>query len=335
MLEVAGYGAPLHRPSAMHDAAAMSAAQGARGSPSSSLQPLAQGLQGLQQHTSVIKKLDHSVDSFIPSTRHENQSFDVMDHSGRPTFHSNVNPTFTDDDFSDHDSHYSEDFEDDDDDADIEEYEPEPRPDMTKQLLGFATMVSTDIQKFFGRKKGEDDACDIYEDKWVSTKSGRELYYADLMKIVHGEDGKGGKSKKGSASPFLDISNSVPEHIDNRQSFSGKLDKKLGIGGLNELFEYGLRHYLTDKKLKQSKELKRLKTDPKKFENVAPMNSRKLPSSFWTEPGAKSRTSTSNSVLQNNNPPDFSDLLESWRLDRNEFSGEISSSEVSMSPESV
>jgi hypothetical protein len=35
-------------------------------------------------------------------------------------------------------------------------------------------MVNQDIKKFFGRKKDE-ESCDIYEDKWVTTKSGREL----------------------------------------------------------------------------------------------------------------------------------------------------------------
>ena len=72
------------------------------------------------------------------------------------------------------------------------------------------------------------------------------------------------------------------------------------------------------------------------------MQDRKLPSSFWKQPGGSqlpvpsdSRQNGGNPVMNSNNPPDFSDLLESWRLDRNEFSAEMSSSEVSMSPESV
>ncbi|KAI8794205.1 lateral signaling target protein 2 [Biomphalaria glabrata] len=52
-------------------------------------------------------------------------------------------------------------------------------PDVTSQLLHFAEMVSADIQKFFGRSKGHEDGCDVYEDKWAATKSGRELYYSD------------------------------------------------------------------------------------------------------------------------------------------------------------
>lgn len=330
MIDVVGYGQFPRQLPGMHDNSGMSVPHGARMSPGNSLQTLHPVSHDIQ-HTSVIKKIDHSVDSFIPDTnqRHQNNDSNNIHNEKFQT----SNESMIDDDFSDHDSHYSEDLEDID-------MELEPKPDMTKQLLDFATMVSTDIQKFFGRKKGEDDSCDIYEDKWKSTKSGRELYYADLMKIVQGEDKSNGKAGNKSP-PLLDISNSVGEKRDNRNTFSGKYDKKLGIGPLNELFEYGLRHFLTDKKLKHTKELKRLKTDCKKFESVTPMHTRKLPTSFWKEPGSQptnsgeTRPNGGNSVLQTNNPPDFSDLLESWRLDRNEFSGDLSSSEVSMSPESV
>lgn len=332
MIEVAGYGPFPHQLSGMHDNSGMSASQLARMSPGSSMRSM-QPLPHEIQHTSVIKKIDHSVESFIPSSKANGNMADVsaVDRSG---FDQRVgSDNFADDDFSDHDSHYSEDFE---DDIDME-FQEQNEPDITRQLLDFATMVSTDIQKYFGRKKGDDDSCDIYEDKWVSTKSGRELYYADLMKIVHGED----KVGKDGSSPLLDISNSVSsENKDNRNMFTGKADKKIGIGPLNELFEYGLRHFLSDKKLKHSKELKRLKSDVKRFDNVTPMHNRKLPNSFFREPGVQqtnsdTRTNTGSSVLQTNNPPDFSDLLESWRLDRNEFSGDMSSSEVSMSPESA
>ncbi|KAL4241088.1 hypothetical protein ACF0H5_001866 [Mactra antiquata] len=325
MIDVVGYGQFSRPLPGMHDNNGMSASHGTRMSPGNGFQTLHPVAHEIH-HTSVIKKLDHSVESFVPSSHH---------HTHNPGNHANDlnNDAMLDDDFSDHDSHYSEDLEDIDIDL-------EPKKDMTKQLLDFASVVSSDIQKFFGRKKGEDDSCDIYEDKWTSTKSGRELYYADLMKIVHGEDK--GNSKAGKSSPLLDISNSVSEVKDNRSSFTGKPDKKIGVGPLNELFEYGLRHFMADKKLKNNKEIKRLKPESKKFQSVTPMHTRKLPTSFWKEPGsqasnvAESRQSSNSTVLQSNNPPDFSDLLESWRLDRNEFNGDVtSSSEVSMSPESV
>ena len=241
-----------------------------------------------------------------------------------------------DDDFSDHDSHYSEDFMD-----DIEEGEGEitqQSPDMTRQLLDFAELANADIKKFFGRRKDEEDYCDIYENKWNVTKSGRELYYADLMKIVHGED-KGGKSSS-TSSPLLDISNSnhSKETFDNRDSFSGKYDKQIGLGPLQELFDYGLRHFMSERKLKvkDSAGSKRLKVDKRELESAAPMQSRKLPSSFWLEPGSHSsqmRGHSAPSVIHSNNQPDFSDLLDSWRLDRHDFSGDVSSSDVSLSPD--
>ena len=237
-----------------------------------------------------------------------------------------------DDDFSDHDSHYSEDFIDDLEEDEAVVIKP---PDMTRQLLDFAELANADIKKFFGRRKDEEDYCDIYENKWNTTKSGRELYYADLMKIVHGED----KVRKSSSTspPLLDISNSnhSKDITDNRNSFSGKPDKQIGLGPLQELFDYGLRHFLSDRKFKM-KDSKRLKTDNKKLESITPMQSRKLPSSFWLEPGSHGshiRMNSGASVIHSNNPPDFSDLLDSWRLDRHDFSGDVSSSDVSLSPE--
>ena len=329
MIDVVGYSPFRQQLSSMPDNRGIN---GPRLSPDGALHSLPTTPQEI--HTSVIRKtVDHSVDSLVPSLK--------QDFIGGQNYVSHLKDNFVvypndaildDDDFSDHDSHYSEDLEDIDVDF-------QPKPDMTKQLLNFADMVNTDIQKFFGRKKGEEDSCDIYEDKWTTTKSGRELYYLDLMKIAHGED-KGNKST--SSSPLLDISDSVRETKDNRNSYTGKLDEKLGVGPLNELFEYGLRNFIFNKKI-PAKELKRLKTDIKKYESITPMQNRKFPSSFWKQPGKSplplssdsSRQHGGNPLMNANNPPDFSDLLESWRLDRNEFSGEISSSEVSMSPESV
>ncbi|XP_021344895.1 uncharacterized protein LOC110444865 [Mizuhopecten yessoensis] len=223
-----------------------------------------------------------------------------------------------DDDFSDHDSHYSEDFIDDDSYMHVITEEP---PNVTQRLLSFAEMVNTDIQKYFGKKKDE-DSCDIYEDKWVTTKSGRELYYADLLRIAQGEN-VDSKSRK---SPNLD---------QGKQKFTGKMDAKIGLGPLNDLFEYGLRQFLVDGKLK-AKKLKRMKQDVKKIEEVMPMNQRKLPDSFWREPGAERptdpRVNNGGNMLNSSHPPDFSDLLQSWTGvgQVNDFGGELSSSEMSV-----
>ena len=263
-----------------------------------------------------------------------------------------------DDDFSDHDSHYSADFE--DNDPFLVQFPSLiaslPRrsqsPDVAKQLLDFAETINSDIKKFFGRKPGEEDSCDIYEDKWVSSKSGRELYYADLLRIAHGESIETkSKSSKDSSSPSsyaVTPSTSSEQchaafNADNKDKFSGRVNKSLGLGPLNELFEYGLRDFLSINKSRSSaKKFKRLKLDIKKHEDILPMNRRKLPDSFWKQPGCivstsglKSKQTTlssSNCVdnLINSKTLDFSDLLESWTgEERGDFNGDISCSDVS------
>lgn len=323
MIEVANFSPFQRQIPMMHEAKGMMAMEGPRAS-LTPLQPVPQ-----EMHTSVIRKTyDSSL--AVPVSAIETPD----DQNNRYTEH------MDEDEFSDHDSHYSEDFVDDiDDDDEEEETVPKP-PDMTKQLLDFADMANADIKKFFGRRKDEEDYCDIYENKWNVTKSGRELYYADLMKIVHGEDkGRKYSSASSASPPLLDISNSNPakQPQDNRNLFSGKQDKKIGLGPLEELFDVGLRNVLPLDRKNKLKEPKRFKVDDKKIESVTLMRARKLPSSFWHEPGRQSsdlRRNGGTSVIHSNNPPDFSDLLDSWRLDRHDFSGDVSSSDVSLSPES-
>lgn len=216
-----------------------------------------------------------------------------------------------DDDFSDHDSHYSADFE--DCDFDMGVAEEEKSPDITQRLLNFADMVNQDIKKFFGRKKDE-ESCDIYEDKWVTTKSGRELYYADLLRIAHGDSVELNKHLKEITSPISPNNNN-----DSKYRYTGKMDTKAGLGPLNELFDFGLR------------KLKKVKRPPKfdkKIEDSVPMQHRKLPESFWKEPGTNidSRMNGLN-ALNSSRAPDFSDLLQSWARGEEE---EFSSSEMSM-----
>lgn len=276
----------------MHDNDTMAAIHGARISP---LHPPDMGTTSVIK--SVIKPLVKPIQE-IEETYVEN-----MD----------------EDDFSDHDSHYSEDFLDDDEPfMDISE----KPPDVTQRLLSFAEMVNVDIQKYFGKKKDE-DSCDIYEDKWVTTKSGRELYYADLLRIAQGEnvDSKSNRDTR-----------SQKEHA--KQKYTGKMDAKIGLGPLNDLFEYGLRQFLADGKLK-AKRLKRIKQDVKKIEDVMPMIQRKLPDSFWREPGAERHADprvNGGTLLNTSQPPDFSDLLQSWTGvgHVNDFGGDISSSELSV-----
>ncbi|KAL3876423.1 hypothetical protein ACJMK2_034272 [Sinanodonta woodiana] len=310
MIEVVGYSS-LHRQfGKMHDNDNMSAIQGAR---ISSIQG-----QNPHIHTSVIRK------TFEPLVKPAEEVFSRAQEEEETM----VEDEEEEEDFSDHDSHYSLDLE----DVDMEMMRPKA-PDVTKQLLSFAEMVNADIQRFFGRRRGDEDSCDIYEDKWTSTKSGRELYYADLLRVAQGDNFEKGKK---NGSPSHDGLESI---ISSRSHFSGKMDKHLGLGPLNELFEYGLRHYINDEKLK-SKQLKRLKIDIKKYENMIPMQRRSFPDSFWHEPGANGdsviRSSLpTGSVLNSSGTPDFGDLLQSWIVPGGGDVGDMSSSEMSMSPESV
>lgn len=56
--------------------------------------------------------------------------------------------------------------------------------DATKQLLRFADLISRDVQRYFGRCSGDQEACDIYSDPVAATTSGRLRYYDDLLKIA-------------------------------------------------------------------------------------------------------------------------------------------------------
>lgn len=102
---------------------------------------------------------------------------------------------------------------------------------MITQLLEFSRAISKDIQKYFGRKN-DDDWCDIYEDKFKSVKSGRELYYRDLLRVAQ----HGGKPQ--------DEVHDRKEHklimyVEDRRSKTpdGKMVLNAGLGPLAELFE--------------------------------------------------------------------------------------------------
>lgn len=234
-----------------------------------------------------------------------------------------------------HEEEEEEEFEEDVDEDDMSDLEEEleqellayrnrqRQQDMTRQLLAFADMVNADIQKFFGRKKGDEDSCDVYEDKWVATKSGRELYYADLLRMAQGDFGDSSKSSSSKASQKSSSRHKdVEAPEDNRHSFSGKADSSLGLGPLDDLFELG--------KEKNSSShhgaAKRLRTETEAgASETLPMHQRRFPDSFWREPGLSAGSSTgtssadppvmTSSVLQSlgsSKLPDFSDLMESW-----------------------
>ncbi len=119
--------------------------------------------------------------------------------------------------------------------------------DVTKQLLRFADLISRDVQRYFGRCSGDQQACDIYSDSVSVTTSGRLRYYDDLLKIAR-------------AGTPEEQENSLVTCADDRGV--GVAKGNSGLGPLAELFDHR----------GQSQGRSR------------PMIKRHLPLSFWTEP---------------------------------------------------
>ncbi|XP_072029571.1 protein PERCC1-like [Amphiura filiformis] len=165
----------------------------------------------------------------------------------------------------------------------------EPEPDIAQQLLHFADMVNKDIQKFFGKRKAIDDVDDDIKDRFASGKSGRELYYADLLKVAQ----QGDNNLDSSPQPKKQSERII---ISNKD---GCWDKKLGP--LGELFEYASAANRTNT-LHQSN-WNEHQTD--KQRTTIPWRKRSLPRSFFMEPQTEQRSR--HGLTQD--PPDFSDLM--------------------------
>ncbi|XP_056135720.1 protein PERCC1 [Lampris incognitus] len=138
--------------------------------------------------------------------------------------------------------------EEEEDEDDEEVLRPGCHPvDVTKQLLRFADVISRDVQRYFGRRPHDRDACDIYNDTVSVTTGGRLRYYDDLMKIAR----TGSPEDQENASVLCGTS----------QGTTGPRDDS-SLGPLAELFN------LTAQTRGHSR----------------PMVKRHLPLSFWTEP---------------------------------------------------
>ncbi|XP_069066548.1 protein PERCC1 [Pleurodeles waltl] len=169
--------------------------------------------------------------------------------------------------------------------------------DMTSQLLHFSDLISRDIQRYFGRKSKEDDpdSCNIYEDYLSPAKSGREMYYADLVRIA--QNGGCDDGPYSPLSPPVEINHQILKSICSQ-------DGPRTLGPLAELFEVGLRRY-TRQRVAQGQDNKRPRV-ARKYEHLIPMHKRQLPLSFWKEP------TPAPPCLLNTSAPDFSDLLANW-----------------------
>ena len=270
--------------------------------------------------------------SHIPESAREHAG--LQSHTSIPgSVGSHLQPTKRECEFDESfDEEADEVFSDEDDVMEVDEDSRHAKDilcDVTTQLLDFVDRVNYDIQKYFSHKK-DCDSCDIYEDKWKSGgKSGRELYYADLLRMARGCI----EEEKKSPSPGR-VKNS-PDVSPDTTEYSGKMDKAVGLGPLSDLFKSSspidLSGYKKIRDVKKdngksintkvsSKDSNRgIAVSPEKMVDLGPMMHRKLPESFWVEPKikeiAKNKESLKTTKCDLPNSPsnlDFSDLLDIW-----------------------
>ncbi|XP_046523428.1 protein PERCC1 [Equus quagga] len=169
-------------------------------------------------------------------------------------------------------------------------------PETPLRLLQFSRLISSDIQRYFGRKdRGQDpDACDIYANGRLVGSSAGELYCADLVRLAQG----GPPDDSVAAEPRVRLPGG-PQGQVRGPGLGGARAQPLGP--LAELFDYGLRQYPGPRAWAG----RRLRLE-QKYGHITPMTQRKLPPSFWKEPAP------SPLGLLHPGTPDFSDLLASW-----------------------
>uniref|UniRef100_A0A8B9TXP5 Proline and glutamate rich with coiled coil 1 n=1 Tax=Anas platyrhynchos TaxID=8839 RepID=A0A8B9TXP5_ANAPL len=182
----------------------------------------------------------------------------------------------------------SEEEEEDDEEEEEEEDEEEAAEDSTScrglelagpnaaeatlRLLRFSELISGDIQRYFGRRGQEEPAGGrgTPEDCSSPRCTAREPGTASLPQ---------------------------PEAVMARGG-SGATQR---LGPLAELFEYGVHRCLPPRAA--GGKTQRLE---RKYGHITPMHRRKLPPSFWKEPGPGP------AGLLHTGTPDFSDLLANW-----------------------
>lgn len=194
-----------------------------------------------------------------------------------------------------------------DDGGEEEEDLEDGEPTVADQLLGFAEMVSRDIQRYFSRRKilEEKSERNAVEKANRPQLSGREQYYADLMKVVEGENSSDGTKKtmepSGPQRYYYDSEN-------NRGTPSGKTNSLAGLGGLEDLFEYAGRHdypHLMHNVTAMRNDNQTPQME--KHRGILPWKRRNLPSSFFIEPNGGGKRQLFD--FSTSDTPDFSDLM--------------------------
>ncbi|XP_063961399.1 protein PERCC1-like [Lytechinus pictus] len=243
---------------------------------------------------------------------------------------------------SDDESNFtSEDYEDDRMSDELSEREPSA----VDQLLDFAETASSDIQKFFGKKRVLDEPELIADCNKKVRLSGRELYYADLLRVAQQGD---------SADPCKDTSepNRIVRYGDDESSpdltatLSPKSIDSNGLGPLEELFNYAERNMCYSSTMLPMYGYSAQNSSwmpPTDNANdstlggklsVTPWRKRAMPKSFFTEPAPSSASRVevdqrfvglglpldsvcAGSVASSNHheAPDFSDLIATMESD--------------------
>ncbi|XP_033105055.1 protein PERCC1-like [Anneissia japonica] len=214
-----------------------------------------------------------------------------------------------------------------------EEDEVEFQPNISQQLLNFVDIVNKDIQKYFGKRKYLDD---VNEDdkRRKNKKSGRELYYADLLRIAKNGDVNDldENDQKNDSPETLHIINWREKKQNNGRSSPSSL------GPLGELFKTSeSKNDMVVRGQHLSKQFHKLGS----VADIAlPWKKRKLPLSFFKEPELRRIENGKDGKRRMNSPNslDFSDLLAHWIGEDNSPDGrasELSSSSTDMSLQSL
>ncbi|XP_035195733.1 protein PERCC1 [Oxyura jamaicensis] len=153
----------------------------------------------------------------------------------------------------------------------------------TLRLLRFSELISCDIQRYFGRRGQEEPA------------GGRGIP-EDCSSPRHATHEPGAASLPCAARG----SQPQPEAVMAR----GGPGASHRLGPLAELFEYGVHRCLPPRAA--AGKTQRLE---RKYGHITPMHRRKLPPSFWREPGPGP------AGLLHAGTPDFSDLLANWTVE--------------------
>ncbi len=171
--------------------------------------------------------------------------------------------------------------------------------EMTNQLLRFAELISSDVQRYFGRSQ-DPDACDIYAERPCPKVGGRQRYYADFIKVASSGQAEEPESLGPLAELFQDAQRKARGLPMNQRC--------LPISFWTEPFAHQLD----------------VLGDANTHENSLSMiNTSESSSNIHTSLSLFSNTSictmTSSSIsgtLSSSSTPDFSDLLAHWAMDR-------------------